>query len=102
MYIPDYVDKTGLVCPDYMQICQDKAGLTSHMNFKHGKFANLASKTHASVSPEAPTSVVTKDTSIEAPTNTINSVSSSITPLTYVSTSFFICRSFNFLYKFIE
>ena len=87
MYIPDYVDKTGLVWPDYMQICQDKAGLTSHMNFKHGKFANLASKTHASVSPEAPTSVVTKDTSIEAPTNSTNTVSSSIAPFTYVSTT---------------
>ena len=41
------------------------------MNFKHGKFANLASKTYGSVSPEAPTSVITKDTSIEVPTNTI-------------------------------
>ena len=57
------------------------------MNFKHGKFANLASKTHNSVSPEAPTSVVTKETSIEAPTNTTNTVSLSITPLTYVSTT---------------
>ena len=91
MYIPDYVDKMGLVCPDYMQICQDKAGLTSHMNFKHGKFANLASKTHASVSPEAPTSVVTKDTSIEAPTNSTNTVSSSIAPFTYVSTTVSSC-----------
>ena len=80
-----YVDKTWLVCPDCKQTCQNKAGLTSHINIKHGRFANLASKTHGSVSPEAPTSVVTKDTSIEAPTNTINSVSSSITPLTYVS-----------------
>ena len=87
MYIPDYVDKTGLVCPDYMQICQDKAGLTSHMNFKHGKSANLASKTLASVSPEAPTSVVSKDTSIEAPANFTNTVSSSITRFTYVSTT---------------
>ena len=82
-----YVDKTGLVCPYCKQTCQKKAGLISHMNFKHGRFANLASKTHGSVSHEAPTSTVTKDTSIEAPTNTINSVSSSITPLTYVSTT---------------
>ena len=57
------------------------------MNFKHGKSANLASKTLASVSPEAPTSVVTKDTSIEAPTNFTNTVSSSITRFTYVSTT---------------
>ena len=57
------------------------------MNFKHGKFANLASKTHGSVSPEAPTSVATKDTPTEAPTNTTNTVSSSITLLTYVSTT---------------
>ena len=54
------------------------------MNFN---FGNLASKTHGSVSPEAPTSVVTKDTSIDTPTNTTNIVSSSITPLTYVSTT---------------
>ena len=54
------------------------------MNFN---FGNLASKTHGSVSPEAPTSVVTKDTSIDTPTNTNNIVSSSITPLTYVSTT---------------
>ena len=47
-----------IVCPDCKQICQNKAGLTSHMNFKHRKFANLASKIHVSVSPEAPTSVV--------------------------------------------
>ena len=72
------------------------------MNFKHGKFANLASKTHGSVSPEVPTSVISKGTSIEAPKSTNNTVFSSIMPLTYVSTSFFICRSFNFLYKFIE
>ena len=39
------------------------------------------------MSPEAPTSVVTKETSIEAPTNTTNTVSLSITPLTYVSTT---------------
>ena len=45
------------------------------MNFKHGKFGNSASKTHGFVSPEAPTSVVTKDTSTEAPTNTTNTVS---------------------------
>ena len=57
------------------------------MNFKHGKFANLSSTTHASVSSEAPTSVVTKDTSIKAPTSTTNTVSLSITPLTYVSTT---------------
>ena len=56
------------------------------MNFKHGKFANLASTTHASVSPEVPTSVVTKDTAIKAPKNTTNTASLSITPLTYVST----------------
>ena len=56
------------------------------MNFKHGKFANLASTTHASVSPEVPTSVVTKDTTIKAPKNTTNTASLSITPLTYVST----------------
>ena len=87
VYIPDYVDKTGLVCPDCRQICQNKAGITSYMNFKPGKFANLASKTHGSVFPECPTFVVTKDTSIEAPTNTTNTVSSSITPLTYVSTT---------------
>ena len=48
-----------IVCPDCKQICQNKAGLKSHMNFKHGTFANLASKTHGSVSPEAPTSAVT-------------------------------------------
>ena len=48
-----------IVCPDCKQICQNKAGLISHMNFKHGTFANLASKTHGSVSPEAPTSAVT-------------------------------------------
>ena len=54
VYIPDYVDKTGLVCPDCRHISQNKAGITSHMNFKHGKFANLASKTHGSVSPEPP------------------------------------------------
>ena len=52
------------------------------MNFKHGKFANLASKTHGSVSPEVPTSVISKDTSIEAPKNTNNTVFSSIIPLT--------------------
>ena len=39
------------------------------------------------MSPESPTFVVTKDTSIEAPTKTTNSVSSSITPLTYVCTT---------------
>ena len=39
------------------------------------------------MSPESPTSVVTKETSIEAPTNTTNTVSLSITPLTYVSTT---------------
>ena len=87
VYSPDYVDKTGQVYPDRKQICQNKAGLTSYMNFKHGKFANLSCKTHGSVSPEAPTSVITKDTSIEAPTNTTIIVSSSITPLTYVSTT---------------
>ena len=102
VYMPDYVDKTGLVCPDCKQICQNKVGLTSHINFKHGKFANLASKTHGSVSPEVPTSVISKDTSTEAPTNTNNTVFASIIPLIYVSTSFFICRSFNFLYKFTE
>ena len=48
---------------------------------------SLASKTHGSVSPEALTSVVTKDTPIEAPTNTTNTVSSFIAPLTYVSTT---------------
>ena len=64
-----------------------KAGLTSHLNFKYEKFANLASKIHGSVSPEAPTSAVTKVTSIEALTNTTNNVSSSITLLTYVSTT---------------
>ena len=57
------------------------------MNFKYEEFANLASKIHGSVSPEAPTSAVTKDTSIEALTNTTNNVSSSITLLTYVSTT---------------
>ena len=87
VYIPDYVDKAGLLFLECSQICQNKAGLTSHMNFRHGTFANLASKTRGSVSPEAPTSVVTKDTSIEAPTNTTNTVSSSITPLTYVYTT---------------
>ena len=102
VYIPDYVDKTGIVCPDCKQICQNKAGLTSQMNFKHGKFANLASKTHGSVSSESPTSIVTKDISIKAPKNTTNTGSSSITSSIYVSTSFFICRSFNFLYKFNE
>ena len=80
-----YIDKTGLFCPDGKQICQNKPGLTSHMNFKHGKFKNLASKTHGSVSPVDPTSVVAKDTSIEAPTNTTNTLSSSIT--TTVSSS---------------
>ena len=90
VYIPDYVDKTGLVCPDCKQICQNKAGLTSHMNFEHGKFANLASKTYGSVSPEAPTSVITKDTSTEFPTNNNNTVFSAIIPLTYVSTSFYL------------
>ena len=100
--MPDYVDKTGLVCPDCKQIWQNKAGLTSYMNFKDGKFANLASKTYGSVSPESPTSVITKDTSIEVPTSTNNTVFSFIIPLTYVSTSFFICRSFKFLYKFTE
>ena len=48
---------------------------------------NLASKTHGSVYPEALTSVVTKDTPTEAPTNTTNTVSSFIAPLTYVSTT---------------
>ena len=59
------------------------------MNLKHGKLANLASKAHGSVSPETPTSVVTKDTSIEASTDTTNTVSSFITPLAYVSTTVF-------------
>ena len=90
VYMPDYVDKTGLVCPDCKQIWQNKAGLTSHMNFKDGKFANLASKTYGSVSPEAPTSVITKDTSTEFPTNNNNTVFSAIIPLTYVSTSFYL------------
>ena len=75
VYIPDYVDKTEQVYPDCKQICQNKARLTSHMNFKHGKFANLSCKTYGSVSPEAPTSIITKDTSIEAPTNTTITVS---------------------------
>ena len=90
VYMPDYVDKTGLVCPECKQICRNKAGLTSHMNFEHGKFANLASKTYGSVSPEAPTSVITKDTSTEFPTNNNNTDFSSIIPLTYVSTSFYL------------
>ena len=84
---PDYVDKTGLVCPDCKQICQNKVALTSHIHFKQGQFASLASKTHGSVSLEAPTFLVIKETSTEAPTNTTNTVSSSITPLAYVSTT---------------
>ena len=39
------------------------------------------------MSPESPTSVVTKVISIEAPTNTTNTGSSSITSLTYVFTT---------------
>ena len=47
--IPEFVDKTGIPCRKCNKIFQTKQGLPLHMNFKHGKYANLSSDNPVSV-----------------------------------------------------
>ena len=61
MKIPEFINKTGIPCHKCNEIFQTKQALSEHMNFKHGKYANL--------SFDNPISVIKKDTTFVSTTS---------------------------------
>ena len=46
--IPDYVEDTGIPCPDCKLKFKNKRALRSHIAFKHGKYAEVSSQSSSS------------------------------------------------------
>ena len=46
--IPDYVEDTGIPCPDYKLKFKNKRALGSHIAFKHGTYADVSSQSSSS------------------------------------------------------
>ena len=58
--IPDYVEDTGIPCPDCKLKFKNKRALGSHIVFKHGKYADVSSQSSSSAFKNVATTPVSE------------------------------------------
>ena len=82
VHIPDFVEETGISCPDCTFKCKTAQGLSSYRNFKHGNYIESASRPAASTSasdvprPNAMNTASTSASDVPRP-NAMNTASTS-------------------------